>query len=343
MRPTQKFLLLTQSQCLATGLDEDYRKPKNLADQLVRLLDDESVIPPDRLRLVILYILYRGGLLSGDIKKLLAHAQLPQKDAEIIYNLDLLGARAEKPLKDTTKPHAQPLFPKKQPPVDTPEEEVGLSRFEPNLKLMLEGQIRGTLDSSVFPSTRPHLEPDGMMAQDNVSQASLRSAKPTWARTRPSASEPRQRIIVFMAGGATYAEARACYDLSHTSSKDIYLATSHMLTPGLFIRQLGDLSVDKRRLDIPAERPKPKAPSHLFEREEPPKPSPSRKPPPSARDRSPAPPAAGLASMTINSGGQRPPNGSVGSSNQIPPQPQVTSSGKPLKKDKEKKKHHFFK
>lgn len=312
----------------------------------MRLLDDEGVVPPDRLRLIILYVLYRGGLLAGDIKKLLAHAQLPQEDAGKIHNLDLLGARPEKPLKDTTKPHAQPLFPNKQPPTDA-SEEASLSRFEPSLRLMLEEQIRGTIDSALFPSTRPHLEPDGMMAQDNVSQASLRSAKPTWARTRPSTSEPRQRIIVFMAGGATYSEARACYDLSQTASKDIYLATSHMLTPRLFIRQLGDLSADKRRLDIPAERPKPKAPSHLFEREDQPKPPPPGQPQASKKSRSPAPPAAGLASMTINSGGQRPPNGTVsssqGSSQQLPPQPQGAPTGKSHKKDKEKKKHHFFK
>lgn len=301
------------------------------------------MIPPDRLRLIILYILYRGGLLAGDIKKLLAHAQLSQQDAEMIHNLELLGSRPEKPLKDTTKPHAQSLFPKKQPPTDAFEEEESLSRFEPNLKLMLEEQIRGTLDSAVFPSTRPHLEADGTMAQDNISQASLRSAKPTWARTRPSASEPRQRIIVFMAGGATYSEARACYDLSQTASKDIYLATSHMITPRLFIRQLGDLSADKRRLYIPADRPKPKAPSHLFEREEQPRPPPTGQPQASSKGRSPGPPAAGLASMTINSGGQRPPNGSVGSFQQFPPQPQAGPGGKPHKKDKEKKKHHFFK
>ena len=322
-------------------MDEDYRKPKNLADQLVRLLDDDSVIPPDRLRLIILYILYRGGLLSGDIKKLLAHAQLPQHDAGIIQNLDLLGARAEKPLKDTTKPHAQSLFPNKQPPPGDISEEASISRFEPNLKLMLEDQIRGTLDSTAFPSTRPQLD-DGMMNQDNVSQASLRSAKPTWARTRPSASEPRQRIIVFMAGGATYAEARSCYELSQTAAKDIYLATSHMLTPGLFLRQLGDLGVDKRRLDIPAERPKPKAPSHLFEREDLPRPSLASAQQASKRKPSPVPPTAGLGSMTINSGAQRPPNGSTNSSHQLPSQSQAPPTGKP-KKDKEKKKHHFFK
>src|SRR5436190_23444499 len=106
--PTQ--VLANPPQSLATGLDEDYRKPKHLADQLIRLLDDDCIGPPDRLRLIMLYLLYRDGLLAGDIKKLLAHAQLPLQDGEAIYNLDLLGVRVQKPLKDI-KPPPQPLFP----------------------------------------------------------------------------------------------------------------------------------------------------------------------------------------------------------------------------------------
>jgi len=53
--------------------------------------------------------------------------------------------------------------------------------------------------------------------------------------------------------------------MSRESNKDVYLLTSHMVTPSLYLRQVGDLSVDKRRLGIPAELPKPKAPAHLFE------------------------------------------------------------------------------
>lgn len=314
-------------QTLSTGLDEDYKKPKNIADQLVRLLDDDAIIPPDRLRLIILYIIYRDGLLGGDIKKLLAHAQLPSQNAEVIYNLDLLGVRVEKPLKDS-KPASQPLFPRKPPPNIDSEDEVNLTRFVPNLKLMLEEHLRGTLDSTVFPYTRPLTEQDALTGQDNLSQASLRSAKPTWARTRAAADQPRQRIIVFMAGGATYAEARACYEVSQASGKDVFLATSHMLTPGLFLRQVGDLSVDKRRLDIPAERPKPTAPAYLFEDD--PAPTPQQ----------PAPPTAAMASMSLNSA----PNGAPGGGPAAPaaaPAP-AASGGKPQKKE-EKKKRHFFK
>jgi syntaxin-binding protein 1 len=72
-----------------------------------------------------------------------------------------------------------------------------------------------------------------------------------------------------MAGGATYSESRACYEVSGASGKEIFLATSHMITPSLFVQQIGDLSRDRRRLDLPIDRPKPKAPAHIFEREEP--------------------------------------------------------------------------
>ncbi|KAI9821669.1 MAG: vacuolar sorting protein VPS33/slp1 [Pycnora praestabilis] len=332
--------LASVEQSLSTGLDEFYHKPKNMADQVVRLLDDESISASDRLRLITVYLLYRDGLLPADLQKLLAHAQLPPQDGEVIHNLEFLGARIQKPLRDT-RPPSQPLFAKKQSPTTTTEE-YALSRFEPALRLMLEDHVRGTLDQTVFPFTKPHLDAaDGLMGQDNVSQVSLRSAKPTWAKMRLSSVEPRQRIIVFMAGGATYSEARACYDVSRATSRDVFLATSHMLTPSLFVRQVGDLSVDKRRLDIPAERPKPKAPAHLFEKAELPKP-PSMTQQPPVPPKNSQPPTAKMASINLNS------NGST--SNYAlpltPPQTDPTSSGR-LKKEKEKdpekkKKHHFF-
>ncbi|KAJ5122500.1 hypothetical protein N7448_003634 [Penicillium atrosanguineum] len=297
---TRKLLEVSSiEQSFATGLDENYKKAKNLAAQLVQLLDDESVVPQDRLRLILLYILYRGGLLGGDIRKLMSHAELPGPDGNVIANLGLLVPETE---------------------------ELSLSRYDIGVKQMLEEQIRGTLDPTVFPFTRPHTETDGgMAAQEMITQqASLRSAKPTWARTR-SADQPRQRLIVFMAGGATYSEARTCYELSQAYGRDIFLATTHMMTSGLFMRQVGDLSIDKRRLDIPAERPKPSAPAHLFEREAPPAPQaqPQKKAISTAHSNAPAPPEALMAGMSLGSNGSSPASAPLG--------------GKLLKKDKEKK------
>ncbi|KAI9679271.1 MAG: vacuolar sorting protein VPS33/slp1 [Caeruleum heppii] len=336
--------LASVEQSLATGLDEDYRKPKNLADQVVRSLDEESVIMPDRLRLLVMYLLYRDGLLPADTHRLLAHAQLPPHDNEVIANLELLGARVQRSLKDP-KPVPPPLFGKKQRPTAL-DEAYALSRFTPVLKSMLEAHVTGTLDQSVFPFTKPQLDApqDGV---DLSSQASLRSAKPTWAKTRLAASEPRQRVIVFVAGGGTYAESRVCYELSRSSSRDIFLASSHMLSPSLFIRQLSDLSVDRRRLDIPADRPKPKVPQHLLEPEPRPKPPPMVAPAPSPR--MPEPPTSSMHTMSLQTGSNGTiPNGRAASRPTPVPSASVPSSSshqkleKPERVKEDKKKHHFF-
>ena len=297
------------------------------------------------------YLLYRNGLLPSDTQKLLAHARLPSQDGEVIHNLDLLGAHVSRSLKDT-RPLAQPLFGRKQAPQNPNEEESGLSRFSPALKPMLEEHVRGTLDQGLFPFTKPHLDAsEGLMGSESISQASLRSAKPTWARTRPSALEPRQRIIVFMAGGATYSESRACYEVSQASNKDVLLATSHMLTPSLYLRQVGDLSVDKRRLDLPAERPKPRAPAHLFDNE------PSRPPEPNGKQSQAIYPSQQLPTTAMRTLNIAPNHGSSTSApngvtkNRLGPSASSATEeppGRSNRKDegrdpgKKKKKHHFF-
>jgi len=230
-------------QSLATGLDEEYRKPKGMSDQVVRLLDDESTSASDRLRLIMLYILYRDGVPPVDVDRLLFHSSLPPTDHQIISNLDLLGARTVKALKEN-RPAPLTLFPLKMAPTAA-NEEYALSRFEPMLKLLLEELTKGALDQGTFPYTKPPLD-NSEAEQYAASQASLRSAKPTWAQNRRSMHESRQRIIVFMAGGATYSESRACYEISKTAGKDIFLATSHMITPAMFVRQVGDFSQDAR-------------------------------------------------------------------------------------------------
>ena len=300
--------------------------------------------------------------MPADTQRLLAHAQLPPQDGEVLGNLELLGAHVQRALKDP-RAAPQPLFAKKQRAAPAGEE-YALSRHQPFMKSMLEEHMTGMLDQMVFPYTKPQLDAptNGMTGQDQISQASLRSAKPTWAKSRLASVEPRQRIIVFMAGGATYSEARACYDVSRSSSRDVVLATSHMITPGLFLRQVGDLGVDRRRLDLPMDRQKPKAPAHLFEPEPKPKPKPpptTAMPPPTAMaappSRTPAMPTAAMHSMSLNPSSEQ--NGSNGLTSppmSTSPAPPQSGGGKLSKKDKDKdkdkdkekdekkKKHHFF-
>lgn len=317
-----------------------------MADQVVRLLDDDDVTFPNRLRLIIQYLLYRDGLLESDTQRLLEHARLPVQDRKVIHNLELLGAHILRTLKDQ-RPATQPRLAMREPA--TPSAESGLSRFVPALKTVLEEHIRGSLDQSTFPFTKPQLDASGaFLGQDNASQASLRGAKPTWARTRPTTTGPRQRIIVFVAGGATYSESRVCYEASELYSKDVFLATSHMLSPSLYLRQVGDLSVDRRLLHLPVDQAKPKAPEHLYERIKQPL---HQGPPKQATNysQSSQTPIAGMQALKLEPHSSR----KTGSPDQPVEKdgPYSTSSAsagtKLSKRDKEKdaerkKKHHFL-
>lgn len=258
----------SSEQTMATGLDEDYKKPKNVLDSVARLLDDEAITSSDRLRLIIMFVLYRDGVILEDIKRLLAHASLPQQEADVLASLETLGGQTiRKDIKDVKTPK-QPLFPR-DPKTTQIEDEYSLSRFEPVLKAMLDNLAKGTLDQNDFPYVKPPMDPneDLLVAQGS----SLRAGRPNWAAAgRRPPERNRQRFIVFMAGGATYSESRVCYEVGNKHSRDVILASSHMLTPQLFVRQLGDLCRGRRQLDLPVDRPKPRAPAHLFERPAPP-------------------------------------------------------------------------
>lgn len=309
------------------------------------MLDEEDIAPSDRIRLLILYIIYRDGILPADLDKLLAHAQLGSQEKTIVSNLELVGTRTTRGLKDK-RPAPPPLFERKPPPPPSQDEYL-LSRYEPALQRLLEAHAQGNLDSTVFPYTRPPLDLGNEVAQQSA--ASLRSAKPTWARTRtgPGTAENRQRVIVLMAGGATYSESRVCYDVGRATGREVFLVTSHMLTPSLFLRQLGDLSADRRRLGIPAEQPKPQVPRHLLEPDEPvrpPQPPQHSSLPPlptQQQQQQQQPPTQQMAGMNLNGR----PNGGApgqGQQQQLPPAPPPASSSGKLTKDPDKKKRHHF-
>lgn len=325
----------------------------------------EGVTPPDRTRLLAIYLLFRNGLLSSDLTRLRQHAQLSDSDEEVIRNLELLGARVNKPLKD--KIERQLLFPPKIPPPGTLNlEEYALSRYDTNLKMMLEAHNTNTLDQNYFPYTKPHLEPTQADPASQVSSASLRSAKPTWAKTRGGgvSRESQQRVIVFMAGGATFSESRSCYEVGEKAGKEIFLVSSHMLTPALWMRQLGDLNGDRSRLRLPADAPKQRPPNWVFEQEQ--QPAPAMTAPGGAMDAaaraSPAASAANRRAGMMGGGGgggpsHRPPHSGVGGTMSgqtplpLPPQPpqmpvnemgRINLNGDGGKLHKEKKKHKLF-
>src|SRR5271155_5126289 len=77
------------------------------------------------------------------------------------------------------------------------------------------------------------------------------SQRPTWAsRGAAKGTEQRQRIIVFIAGGATYSESRSCYEVSKKWNRDVVLGSTDMIIPSTFIRELSRTRESRQSLNL---------------------------------------------------------------------------------------------
>ena len=98
------------------------------------------------------------------------------------------------------------------------------------LRLTMQDGHSNRLSQELFPYLRDSpAEASSSLRAANVPVApssSLRSARPTWHKapsTRMTNTEGKQRIIVFVAGGMTYAEMRLAYTVGRALGKEIFI------------------------------------------------------------------------------------------------------------------------
>lgn len=316
----------------ATGMTSEGRFPKNILETMVPLLDDDLIPMEDKTRMLMIYIIFKCGIFPDDRTKLIRHAKIVPLMQEAIFNLDLLGVPKTKTARNKKRKDR-----KSAPP--GAEESFELSRFAPALKTMVEDHFRGTLDSADFPYTRDiPVEPERNTASG---QGSLRTNRPAWAKGRTHTDVPRQRVIVFVAGGATYSEVRSVYELSEAYSRDVVLGSSSILTPSIWLDSLAKLRRDRAELNLASDTPPPKIP--LLEQRDP---APAQQTPPSSnRSRTKAAPGSDSTRLPQS---PSPSGNRVPSTGKIPPSrpanmPDIlrdtstVTSNKPEDKEKKKK------
>ncbi|KAH0836670.1 Sec1 family-domain-containing protein [Lanmaoa asiatica] len=222
-------------QCCATGMTVEGKSPKTLVEEMVPLLDTREIINPNKVRMVALYIMYRDGVPDEDRRRLYQHARLGMAEQDAVNSLSHLGVRITRsPTDKDTKKKI------KQKP--SQEEEYDLSRYKPLLRTVIEDHVNSKLDTSLFPYVKdaPSAITHAASPATPTHTSSLRSAKPSWHKAVRSNApvDNRQRVIVFMAGGMTYSEIRECYALGGALNKDIYIGSTHTITPRQFIDDL---------------------------------------------------------------------------------------------------------
>jgi len=231
-------LVANVEQNCATGLTAEGKTPKTLVEEMVPLLDSRDVINANKVRIIALYIQHRDGVPEEDRRRLYQHARLSLPEQDAVNAIEHLGVRLSR------KPNDRDTRKMKQKPKD---DEYELSRFKPLLRTVIEDHVANKLDTSLFPYVADTPAPAAAsLRTQQAPTTSLRSSKPSWHKAPPrsgASSTKRERIIVFVAGGMTYSEIREAYDLSSSVGKDIYIGSTHTLTPRQFIDDLKTLDL----------------------------------------------------------------------------------------------------
>lgn len=274
--------------CALQGISADGRKSKTLASEFVAMLrDNPKLSRQDKVRLIIIYILYRGvGIIDKDLEKLIQHSGLDEHDEKVIRNYSLMAApiikeslgknhhlhvhvssnqslyKGNKSLDDGGK------IKKNSGSYNTfyshaTDDVFSVSRYVPGLKNVAEKLIKGTLNTELF----PYLKEPMLEEEVDLSQTSLRNPRQraAWAKTS-SFQSAKQRVFIFVSGGLTQGEARAAYELNQQFPREVIFGGSSIITPGKFLASLHNLSEPRANLSLELDKKNNrKPPAYLME------------------------------------------------------------------------------
>ncbi|XP_015085902.1 SNARE-interacting protein KEULE [Solanum pennellii] len=238
----------------------------------------QDVTRESKLRLLMIYASIHPEKFESDkLSKLMELARLPQDDMNAVYNMRLLEGSTDHK-KSSLGPFSLKfdVHKKKHAARKDRTDQAStwqLSRFYPMIEELVEKLNKGELPKNDYPCMNdpsPTFHGTSQSASIQANQVStphsMRSRRTaTWARPRNSDDgyssdsilrhassdfkKMGQRIFVFIVGGATRSELRACHKLSTKLKREVVLGSSSIDDPPQFITKLKLLTADELSLD----------------------------------------------------------------------------------------------
>ncbi|KAJ1742030.1 syntaxin binding protein 1 [Coemansia sp. RSA 1086] len=220
-----------------------------LETRLIAFLDNNELDESDRIRLLFLYLVLVDGGNATDRRRL---EEVPQclsvNDKRAAVNLCRLGVPTDREEEESAQEGPSIAGRYQWDAVSEPKDGQLRPRLEPAIKCIVNEQVGNTLDIDLFPwaeEAPPESIPKHIL---NVNATSLRRNKSSWRRSKQSLpkhnGKKRGVIIVYIAGGVTLSEMRAIYELSETLKRDIYIGSTHIITPRGFLDDLKSLHLE---------------------------------------------------------------------------------------------------
>ena len=260
------------------GLDADGNKYKGVTENLLETLQSKKANITDKVRFILAYALFRGGLIEQDFAKLLAFIGITsghsffQHFMTLFSNFHFLGYKlvkekpGDKPFKKTWH-HETTL---------NDPNTFNTSRFIPAVANNLSKVITNPLllDENDFPYVKD--KPIEVLEKDSEegnsftnSSTSLRNPrhKASWTRSNNVNKAPRQRFFYYSIGGLTYGEIRTAYMQSRLKNKDVFIGTDSVLTPLDVMQSIEKLSGPREHLNMKDDvKERESVPEFLFDR-----------------------------------------------------------------------------
>ena len=221
-------------QDLAMGSNADGLCIKDPMRILTPILLDQTVNVQDKIRIILLYVQSRNGVLEENLNKLLQHGQIPNEERAIFQNLLLLGVN----IVSDGSPKSPYQIPRK--------ERIGghvyqTSRWTPILKDVMEDAIEEKLNQRHFPFL-------GGRVTNTVE-----FTKPTPISLRRGDRDGKilnvrnvPRLIVFVIGGMCYSEIRTAYEVAKEAKDwEVIIGSDRIITsPEEFLNDLKNLKTN---------------------------------------------------------------------------------------------------
>jgi syntaxin-binding protein 1 len=238
-------------QTISTGFDDDGKEVKGM--KLCQLVTEALGTPMEKtlkLRLLAIYYISQKNVpgTADHIRQAFAAARLSPTDEQVIKNFERIlvssAIAAATPGSSAEEKKGGIFssifgFTKKQVIPPSAEGEYTDTRHVCLLKGYLEQLIAGNLALDKFPAMGPTV--------NTSAKAEAKSARRFAATGRFGRKDAVQynggRLLVFIAGGASFAELRSVYETMSKESRETILGTTHMLTPDSYLVDVGSLHV----------------------------------------------------------------------------------------------------